>query len=52
MLGLVVWLFFGIVRPYKGLIYLREKIHGIYLIVAGEFCENNESYQRKIDKWG
>lgn len=54
-----VVLFFGIVRPYKGLIYLlealallREKIQGIYLVVAGEFWENKASYEQKIEALG
>jgi glycosyltransferase involved in cell wall biosynthesis len=54
-----VMLFFGIVRPYKGLIYLfeamsllRGKIPGLFLVVAGEFWEDKEFYQKKIDEMG
>lgn len=51
-----VVLFFGIVRPYKGLTILieamarlREKVPGLYLVVAGEFWEDMKSYQKKIE---
>jgi glycosyltransferase involved in cell wall biosynthesis len=51
-----VILFFGFVRPYKGLDDLLEahKIlitrgHQIRLIIAGEFWENIEKYEQKID---
>lgn len=54
-----VMLFFGFVRPYKGLDDLLEahKIlitrgHQIRLIVAGEFWENIEKYKHKIDSLG
>ena len=54
-----VVLFFGIVRPYKGLIYLlealallREKVPDLHLVVAGEFWEDKESYQQKSDALG
>lgn len=54
-----VMLFFGIVRPYKGLNYLlealamvRAKIPDLYLVVAGEFWENKESYRQKIEELG
>lgn len=54
-----VVLFFGFVRPYKGLIYLIEalarlndKIQGLYLVVAGEFWENMEAYLQKIEAMG
>lgn len=51
-----VLLFFGIVRPYKGLMVLldalallkRENIRP-FLIVAGEFWENEKKYLKKID---
>jgi glycosyltransferase involved in cell wall biosynthesis len=52
-------LFFGIVRPYKGLIYLiealallREKIPDITLVVAGEFWDHKSSYQQRADELG
>lgn len=54
-----VILFFGFVRPYKGLDDLLEahKIlitrgHQIRLIIAGEFWEKIEKYEQKIDALG
>jgi len=52
-------LFFGIVRPYKGLIILfealallHEKFPDIHLVVAGEFWEDKGPYQLKIEALG
>jgi glycosyltransferase involved in cell wall biosynthesis len=52
-----VLLFFGIVRPYKGLEYLLEAIRrsalqGVnpYLIVAGEFWEQKQHYLEIIER--
>ena len=61
MLGLPqdssILLFFGIVRPYKGLSYLIKSLALVYqkgysplLIVAGEFWENIRKYQHLIDQ--
>ncbi len=51
-----VFLFFGIVRPYKGLKYLIEAVarvnSSVHLVVAGEFWENVDLYQRQIDALG
>ncbi len=49
-------LFFGFVRPYKGLRYLLEAMPqvvvetGAHLIVAGEFWENVRKYHSLIDR--
>lgn len=50
-------LFFGLVRPYKGLRYLVDalgllKENGImpHLIIAGEFWENKSVYLRQIEE--
>jgi len=49
-----VLLFFGFVRPYKGLRYLIEalpevlKRHEVTLFVAGEFWKNKAEYERLI----
>lgn len=48
-------LFFGFVRPYKGLDILLEalaKMTIIQLIVVGEFWEPAQKYQKLIDKLG
>jgi len=52
-----VLLFFGIVRPYKGLSYLIEampriidNIPDVCLVVAGEFWESREKYLQRIDE--
>jgi glycosyltransferase involved in cell wall biosynthesis len=49
-------LFFGIVRPYKGLMFLlealsllRENIRSLYLVVVGEFWESKASYEGMIE---
>jgi len=54
-----VALFFGIVRPYKGLRYLIEaiaKLHergrDVHLLVAGEFWEDVRQYERQIRDLG
>ncbi len=54
-----VLLFFGIVRPYKGLTFLlealtllREKDPGLFLVVAGEFWEDKKSYLKKVGEMG
>ncbi|MEI7768740.1 MAG: glycosyltransferase [Chloroflexales bacterium] len=53
-----VLLFFGFVRPYKGLEYLiqamrliRERI-SVHLLVVGEFWTAPEFYQRYADEFG
>jgi len=52
-------LFFGLVKPYKGLKYLleampfiKEKLPDVRLIVAGEFYEDKEKYISLIEKLG
>lgn len=52
-------LFFGIVRPYKGLKYLiealallRDRGFTTQLIVAGEFWEDRKIYEAQISKLG
>ncbi|MBS3945669.1 MAG: glycosyltransferase [Melioribacter sp.] len=55
-----VILFFGLVRPYKGLKYLIDAIHllkiqgftTIKLVIAGEFWEDPEIYYNQIKKLG
>lgn len=54
-----VLLFFGIVRPYKGLRYLLEALHLLrqdgqapQLVIAGEFWEPESEYAALIDQWG
>ena len=51
--GKQVLLFFGFVRPYKGLEYLiqalpfvREKLPNIHLLIVGEFWSSKQSYLR------
>jgi glycosyltransferase involved in cell wall biosynthesis len=57
--GIPLVLFFGFIRKYKGLDLLLEtmsderiKKAGIKLLVAGEFYEDEKSYQEQIDKLG
>lgn len=52
-------LFFGIVRPYKGLKYLvdaagllQQNEIPLYLVIAGEFWEDVEIYREQIHTWG
>ena len=54
-----VLLFFGYIRPYKGLRYLIEAMPEVlqalpqaHLIVAGEFYEPSEPYRRRISELG
>ncbi len=54
-----VVLFFGLVRPYKGLKYLiealahlRDQGYGHSLVVAGEFWENPAVYKAQIQQLG
>ncbi len=50
--GIPVLLFFGIVRPYKGLRYLVEALaqvsKPVRLVVAGEFWEDIGTYRQQI----
>lgn len=55
----VILLFFGIVRPYKGLSVLLEALHQLkmqavtpYLVIAGEFWEAIELYKYQINQFG
>ena len=52
-------LFFGFVRPYKGLgilvdamAMLKSKGSNLYLVVAGEFWDDQAIYERQIEKLG
>ncbi len=54
-----VLLFFGIVRPYKGLrdllkacALLKDRGRAFQLVVAGEFWESKEAYKSEIDRLG
>lgn len=51
-----VVLFFGIVRPYKGLKYLIEAIYlansQVHLVIGGEFWQDVELFRRQIDSLG
>jgi glycosyltransferase involved in cell wall biosynthesis len=53
-----VLLFFGIVRPYKGLMHLIQAIsflpnrNAIHLLIVGEFWEDKRKYLREIEKLG
>lgn len=54
-----ILLFFGIVRPYKGLRYLieatailRAEGQDVYLAVAGEFWGNKSEYVAQIERLG
>jgi glycosyltransferase involved in cell wall biosynthesis len=48
-----VLLFFGIVRPYKGLKYLVQALalvqQPVHLVIAGEFWEDVTIYQKQIE---
>lgn len=54
----IVLLFFGIVRPYKGVRVLIEALGKLkedfkpILIIAGEFWEDVREYQRLIERFG
>jgi glycosyltransferase involved in cell wall biosynthesis len=57
--GAQVLLFFGFVRPYKGLEYLiqamarvREHLPDAHLLVVGEFWTSPEFYQRYASEFG
>lgn len=57
--GTTTLLFFGIVRPYKGLknlleavLLLKQNGHPVTLIIAGEFWESKTGYESMIDKLG
>lgn len=52
-------LFFGFVRPYKGLEYLLQALPAVIarrprltLVIAGEFWKNREAYESQIDALG
>ena len=52
-----VILFFGIIRPYKGLKYLLQAIKhlkdqniNLTLLIAGEFWENKQKYMHQIEQ--
>ena len=52
-------LFFGFVRPYKGLAVLLDALqlinnrgHEVHLLVAGEFWGNRQVYDQQIDRVG
>ncbi|MDW7755824.1 MAG: glycosyltransferase [Brevefilum sp.] len=54
-----ILLFFGFIRPYKGLAVLLEALQlvnnqgqEIHLIVAGEFWDNRKIYEQLIDRYG
>ena len=51
-----VFLFFGIVRPYKGLKHLLEALAktdpAIHLVVAGEFWGDASAYEQQIERLG
>ncbi|MEM2676270.1 MAG: glycosyltransferase [Candidatus Bathyarchaeia archaeon] len=53
-----VLLFFGLVRPYKGLMCLLEAVSQarryipVHLLIVGEFWENKAKYLQKIDALG
>lgn len=54
-----IFLFFGIVRPYKGLNYLIEAFNELrknekntHLLIAGEFWEDKSVYLNKIKQLG
>lgn len=54
-----VMLFFGFVRPYKGLKYLleamsavRKQVKGVRLLVVGEFGSDRDTYMQQIDSLG
>lgn len=48
-------LFFGIVRPYKGLKYLIEalgRVDGVHLAAAGDFWDDIGPYQEQVESLG
>jgi glycosyltransferase involved in cell wall biosynthesis len=53
-----ILLFFGFVRPYKGLEYLIQALHlirkqiDVHLLVVGEFWTAQEFYERYADEFG
>jgi len=53
-----VVLFFGFIRPYKGLEYLINAIYHVirhipvHLFIVGEFWEDKQKYMRKINEMG
>jgi glycosyltransferase involved in cell wall biosynthesis len=54
-----ILLFFGLVRPYKGLACLLDALALLndlaeppYLVVAGEFWQAKEAYQQQINRLG
>jgi glycosyltransferase involved in cell wall biosynthesis len=51
-----IFLFFGIVRPYKGLTHLLDALPRVqqpmHLVVAGEFWDDITRYQEQIDNLG
>lgn len=55
---IAVLLFFGFVRPYKGLMYLLEAVEKVqqhipvHLIIAGEFWEDKQKYLKRINELG
>jgi glycosyltransferase involved in cell wall biosynthesis len=56
--GAPVLLFFGFVRPYKGLEYLiqampriRQRLPDAHLVVAGEFWSSREFYERFAEEF-
>jgi glycosyltransferase involved in cell wall biosynthesis len=56
--GAPVLLFFGFVRPYKGLEYLiqampriRQRLPNAHLVVAGEFWSSREFYERFAEEF-
>jgi glycosyltransferase involved in cell wall biosynthesis len=58
-LGAGLILFFGIVRPYKGLAHLVQALARLHqagqlahLVVAGEFWEDRRVYERQIEQLG
>lgn len=53
-----VLLFFGFVRPYKGLEYLIRAVHRVtrqipvHLLIVGEFWEGKQRYVQQIEEMG
>jgi len=53
-----ILLFFGLVRPYKGLMYLIQAVSllpcrdSVHLLIVGEFWEDKRKYLREIEKLG
>ncbi len=53
-----VLLFFGLVRPYKGLMYLIQAVKllpsrdAVHLLIVGEFWEDKHKYLREVEKLG